>query len=202
MIEGDIVKDVHVGEALRAWCKQNNLTRQKLADKMELPKSNIDRMFAKATIDTNKLLDISHALDYNFFADFWGEEKVKWNIENMMLFDTPPSYIHIGNKIEMCLRERKVSQNQLAAHLGVQHPVVSKLLRKASIDSGRLVIISNFLKHDFFEDFYINVITNEVQENRFLLEKIADLEKTIELLQEENGLLKYRLAKYESQKND
>lgn len=199
MIEGNIVKDVHVGEALRAWCKRNNLTRQKLADKMELPKSNIDRMFAKPTIDTNRLLDISHALDHNFFAELWREEKGEYDIYEVSDTETLPSYIHIGNKIEMCLREKKISQNQLAAHLGVQHPVVSKLLRKNSIDSGRLVVISNFLKHDFFADFYIDVISNEVKEKRFLSEKVADLEKTIELLQEENSLLKQKIAKYEGQ---
>lgn len=199
MIEGNIVKDVHVGEALRAWCKRNNLTRQKLADKMELPKSNIDRMFAKPTIDTNRLLDISHALDHNFFAELWREEKGEYDIYEVSDTETLPSYIHIGNKIEMCLREKKISQNQLAAHLGVQHPVVSKLLRKKSIDSGRLVVISNFLKHDFFADFYIDVISNEVKEKRFLSEKVADLEKTIELLQEENSLLKQKIAKYEGQ---
>ena len=199
MIEGDIVKDIHVGEALRAWCKRNNLTRQKLADKMELPKSNIDRMFAKATIDTNKLLDISHALNHNFFAEFWRKEIEEYDIYELSDYETLPSYIHIGNKIEICLREKKISQNQLASQLGVQHPVVSKLLRKNSIDSGRLVIISNFLQHDFFADFYINVISNEVKENRFLSEKIVDLEKTIELLQEENNLLKQKLAIYENQ---
>ena len=199
MIEGNIVKDVHVGEAMRAWCKRNNLTRQKLADKMELPKSNIDRMFAKPTIDTNRLLDISHALDHNFFAELWREEKGEYDIYEVSDTETLPSYIHIGNKIEMCLREKKISQNQLAAHLGVQHPVVSKLLRKKSIDSGRLVVISNFLKHDFFADFYIDVISNEVKEKRFLSEKVADLEKTIELLQEENSLLKQKIAKYEGQ---
>ena len=199
MIEGDIVKDVHVGEAIRAWCKRNNLTRQKLADKMELPKSNIDRIFAKPTIDTNRLLDISHALDHNFFAEIWREEKDEFDIYEISNYETPPSYIHIGNKIEMCLREKKVSQNQLAAHLGVKQPVVSKLLRKDSIDSGRLVVISNFLNHDFFADFYINVISNEVKERRFLSEKVVDLEKIIQLLQEENNLLKQKLAKYEGQ---
>ena len=140
MIEGNIVKDVHVGEALRAWCKRNNLTRQKLADKMELPKSNIDRMFAKPTIDTNRLLDISHALDHNFFAELWREEKGEYDIYEVSDTETLPSYIHIGNKIEMCLREKKISQNQLAAHLGVQHPVVSKLLRKKDFFQKKLQI--------------------------------------------------------------
>ena len=178
MTEGDVVKDVHVGEALRAWCKRNNLTRQKLADKMELPKSNIDRIFSKPTIDTNKLLDFSLCLGCNFFAEMWGGRYIVDAETEMKYLDTTPSYIHIGNRIEICLREKKITQNQLATYLGVQRPVVSKLLRKDSIDSGRLVAISNYLGYDFFADFYINAVPNELKAKQFLQEKVTDLEKT------------------------
>ena len=69
MIEGDIVKEVHVGEALRLWCKKNNLTRQKLADLMNLPKSNIDRVLSKPSIETSKLIDLSRKLNHNFLQN-------------------------------------------------------------------------------------------------------------------------------------
>lgn len=197
MIKGGHIKDIHVGEALRVWCKRQNLTRQKLADKMKLPKSNIDRIFAKSSIDTNKLLDISCCLDYNFFAAFWGQQYFIDADTEMDYLMTTPSYIHIGHRIEMHLREKKITQNQLAAHLGVQHPVISKMLRKKSIDSERLVIISNYLEHDFFSDFYMNILSNMGDEKLFLQNKINDLEKTVELLQQENTILKQKLAKYE-----
>ena len=201
MIEGDIVKEVHVGEALRLWCKKNNLTRQKLADKMKLPKSNIDRIFAKSSIDTNKLLDISHCLDYNFFADFWGQKYIIDAETWMDYVTTPPSYIHIGHRIEMHLREKKITQNQLAAHLGVQHPVISKMLKKTSIDSGRLVIISNYLEHDFFSDFY-KINDPDEAENNSLTAGIKRYEHLVienNMLQSEVALLKEKIKSQQFQ---
>ena len=196
-MDNEIVPNIHIGEALRIWCKRNHLTRQKLADEMGLPKSNIDRILSKPTIETNKLLEFSHVLRCNFFAAFFGEQYFVDSETEMEYLDTTPSYIHIGQKIEICLKEKKRTQNQLADLLGVKHPVISKLLRKDSIDSGRLVMISNFLGHDFFVDFYKDIIPNIVSENTFLQDKIRNLENTIEKLQEENLLLKQKLSKYE-----
>ena len=158
MIEGDIVKEVHVGEALRLWCKKNNLTRQKLADLMNLPKSNIDRVLSKPSIETSKLIDLSRKLNHNFFAEFWSETSYDDLEKKGGFMKTPPTKINIGVEIGQYLKVNHITQNHLASALGVTHPVVSKLVKSRSIDTEKLVSISNILNHDFFRVFYIERI--------------------------------------------
>ncbi|WP_027454891.1 helix-turn-helix domain-containing protein [Xylanibacter brevis] len=155
MIEGDIVKEVHVGEALRLWCKKNNLTRQKLADLMNLPKSNIDRVLSKPSIETSKLIELSRKLNHNFFAEFWSETSYDDLEKEGVFLATPPQTINIGTIISLHLAGNHITQNQLASSLGVTHPVVSKLLKKESIDTDKLVTISNILNRNFFKEFYM-----------------------------------------------
>lgn len=150
-----MMKKIHVGEALRAWCKRNNLTRQKLADLVELPKSNIDRVFSKPSIETSKLADFSRRLNHNFFAEFWSDRSYDDLKKENGFMETPPESLNIGTSIWSYMLGNHIPQNKLATALGVTHPVVSKLLKKESIDTEKLVDISNFLNRDFFVEFYM-----------------------------------------------
>lgn len=150
-----MVKKIHVGDALRTWCKRNGLTRQKLADIMELPKSNIDRVFSKQSIETSKLEDFSKKLNHNFFAELWSDENYEDLKTQKGFLEIPPESLNIGTSIWEYMLENHIPQNQLATALGVTHPVVSKLLKKESIDTDKLVEISNFLNRDFFIEFYM-----------------------------------------------
>lgn len=155
MIKGNIVKDVHVGEALREWCKRNNLTRQKLADTVELPKSNIDRVFSKQSIEISKLVAFSKKLGHNFFAEFWSDKNYEDLKTEIGFLEIPPESLNIGTSIGGYMLAKHIPQIQLANALGVTHPVVSKLLRRESIETGKLEEISNFLHRDFFVEFYM-----------------------------------------------
>ena len=50
-----------------------------------------------------------------------------------------------------------MSQAKMAELLGLQQPVISKILNRQSIDSGKLTEISRILEHNFFLDFYGNI---------------------------------------------
>lgn len=200
MSDNIFVQDIHVGDSLRKWLKAHNFTRQQFAEIMGLYRSNTDRILRNPTIETDRLLHISLTFNYNFFEAFWGTEVIDESGDTL-------KPVHIGERIELKLKEKEITQYQLAEKLGIQQPVVSKLIKKESIDSGRLTAISNTLGYNFFLDFYgdyknayqrqahINNHTSEeynklLFENDHLKTKILDLEQTIERLQKELTLLK------------
>lgn len=49
----------------------------------------------------------------------------------------------------------KNDQSEFAHQLGVKQPEVSRLLKRADLDTGKLVVISNLLKYNFFEEFCV-----------------------------------------------
>lgn len=144
------IPDIHIGDSLRKWLKTHCITRQQFADAMGLPKSNIDRILFNPTIDTDKLIRISKVLQVNFFEEFWSDSVVDE-------FGNTLQSIHIGQKIEMYMKSVDMSQAKMAELLGLQQPVISKILNRQSIDSGKLTEISRILEHNFFLDFYGNI---------------------------------------------
>ena len=200
MSDNILVRDIHVGDSLRKWLKTHNFTRQQFAEIMGLYRSNTDRILRNPTIETDKLLHISLTLNYNFFQAFWGAEIVDESGETL-------KPVHIGERIELKLKEQDITQYQLAEELGIQQPVVSKLIKKESIDSGRLTAISNVLGYNFFLDFYgdyknayqrqVHISSHTLEEyNKLLFEnehlktKILDLEQMVGRLQKELASLK------------
>ena len=136
------IPDIHIGEEIRRWM-HGKMTRQQLADKLHLPKSNIDRMLSSKSMETDKLLKICKLTGENFFARYGNHIDIA--NENIRVS-------HIGNEIWSWLDLNNISQNQLANALGVTHPVISKMIKKSSIDTDRLVQVSNILEHNFFTD--------------------------------------------------
>ena len=59
--------------------------------------------------------------------------------------------VNIGEEIRKKMAEKKVFQKHLATFLKSQQPLIHKLLTKKSIDTEKLVKISNFLGYNFFK---------------------------------------------------
>lgn len=61
--------------------------------------------------------------------------------------------VHVGQAIEEVLRLKQITQAQFAEMLNKTQPTVNALLKKSSIDTERLKVISLVLDYNFFEDF-------------------------------------------------
>ncbi len=61
--------------------------------------------------------------------------------------------VHVGQAIEEVLRLKQITQAQFAEMLNKTQPTVNALLKKSSIDTERLKVISLILDYNFFEDF-------------------------------------------------
>ena len=148
------IPNINIGSLITREFKRSGMTQAEFARKLNIPPSNVTRIFKKETIETSKLIVLCGILDYNFFSDYCGDSD---NAKNGYSLNRD---IQIGTNIESRLRNIKMTQVEFANYLGVKQPVVSRILKKESIDTGRLVEISKILSYNFFSDFY-NIVNQE-----------------------------------------
>lgn len=75
------------------------------------------------------------------------------------------SKIHIGALIGTRIKECGMSYAEFARHLCVERTTVYNILRSKSIDTERLIRISNILNYDFLRKVYLS---NEKEERNTL----------------------------------
>lgn len=148
------VPNINIGSLIVREFKRSGMTQAEFARRLNIPPSNVTRIFKKETIETSKLMELCDILGYNFFSEYCCD------LENAKKGYSLKREIQIGTNIESRLRDIKMTQVEFANHLGVKQPVVSRILKKESIDTGRLAEISKILSYNFFSDFY-NIVNQE-----------------------------------------
>ena len=144
-----MLQDIHVGNELRRWLRTHNITWEQFAEAMGTYKTKVGRIMNSPTIETEELYKISKTLQFNFFEKFWGDDKIDE-------FGDTLQDLHIGQEIDNYLKSKDITQAKLAESMGVLPSQVTRIIKKHSIDSGKLTLISNILDHNFFLDFYGN----------------------------------------------
>lgn len=167
-----MIESINIGEKIREIIAEKGISQAQLGRMLKKPATYITRLLNKETIDTENLIVICLHLKYNLFADFSKSEML--DEEYQCIIDIKndnddiwsPGCIllrpHIGNKIVDILKHKKVTQAELGDYLGVSHQEVSRLLKNNSIDTGKLVLISNFLKYNFFGCYYLRENSEEM----------------------------------------
>lgn len=78
---------IHIGELIRERLCEIERTPTWLAKKINCDRTNIHKIFQRASIDTELLARISKALDYNFFIDLSknksSKRKQQWSCKYM-----------------------------------------------------------------------------------------------------------------------
>ncbi len=83
--------------------------------------------------------------------------------------------IHIGKQVKLVLEAKGISVTEFAKRINKSRENVYSIFNRKSIDTGLLIKISEVLEFDFF---------------RSLSKSYAELEQTVQVLMEENELLK------------
>lgn len=139
-----ILADIHVGNIISTWLKKNIITKSKFAEIMELPKTNAGRLLSNKSMELSKLVDVCKRLQHNFIADICEEPKYVGYLEFAPL--------NIGRTIETRLKILNMTQVEFAKLMGIYQSDVSKLLKKESISTDKLIKISLALDHNFFRE--------------------------------------------------
>lgn len=167
-----MLADVNIGKLIREIISKKKISQAQFGRMLEKPATYVTRLLNKETVDTETLCDICSCLKYNFFADFSKPEIL--DEEYQCLIDLKDEnddiwspgcvlyHPHIGNSIMEILKQKKKTQVELGNFLGVSHQEVSRLLKNKSIDTGKLVLISNFLNYNFFNCYYYLYTSGEV----------------------------------------
>ncbi|MDE5878322.1 MAG: helix-turn-helix transcriptional regulator, partial [Muribaculaceae bacterium] len=68
------INPIHIGKEIESRMHYLRLSKSEFGRKIGIPQQNVNRILGKESIDTDKLVRISEALNYNFFALFCNDE--------------------------------------------------------------------------------------------------------------------------------
>ena len=195
----NIFDDFNIGEMVKKQLRIKKISQEQLSVMLGIPKTNTNRLLGNSSIDTDKLNKICEAIDYNFYAEICND----WGRVQVVELTRP----HVGNLIAKRMAEMGITQYQLATYLGTKQPYVSTLLKKASMDTKKLLILSQAMKYSFFKDFYHGLFQNNMpsgDNNEDVIEARPVLLDRYERLVIENDRLKARIRLLEEllKKND
>lgn len=141
-LNGDFIENLHTGSLIETWIRDHHITKTKFAELMDLPQTNAGRLLKNKSMDIGKLIKVCQVLKHNFFADICEKPQYADNIE------IEP--VNIGRAIENRLKIQGITQTEFAKKMGMHQPDVSRLLKKDSIDTEKLIRISQILNFNFF----------------------------------------------------
>lgn len=64
------VAEINIGLRIEQRINELGFSKSEFGRRIGIPQQNVNRILAKSNIDTDKLILISNALDYNFFSDY------------------------------------------------------------------------------------------------------------------------------------
>ena len=146
MTEGSKLTDIHIGAAIDLWIRTHKITQSKFAQMIGKPATNAARLLKKKSMDTLLLQSISMVLKHNFFREFCKDMPYEEpEIETIV--------VNIGESINRRLKEIKMTQTEFASLLKIKQPDVSRILKRDSIDTEKLAVISELLGYNFFKEY-------------------------------------------------
>lgn len=88
-------KSIHIGFEIRKKLQELKLSKTEFGKRIGIPQQNVNRILEKDSIDTNKLIQISAALDFNFFSLYCEESDVMATDHSAIAFHAPATAIYI-----------------------------------------------------------------------------------------------------------
>ena len=146
MIEGSKLTDIHIGAAVDLWIRTHKITQSMFAQMIGKPATNAARLLKKKSMDTLLLQSISMVLKHNFFREFCKDLPYEEP-------ETETIVVNIGESINRRLKEIKMTQTEFASLLKIKQPDVSRILKRDSIDTEKLAVISELLGYNFFKEY-------------------------------------------------
>jgi transcriptional regulator with XRE-family HTH domain len=85
------LKVINIGLRIEQRLNELGMSKAEFGRLIGIQQQNVNRILSKTSIDTDKLIEISEALDYNFFGDFGARDI---NAENGSIAAGDNSHIH------------------------------------------------------------------------------------------------------------
>ena len=108
--------NVNIGLAIEQRVNELGISKSELARRLGIAQQNVNKVvFSKESLDTAKLMEISKALDYNFF-----ELYANISMKKTSLFNT--------SKLQSLINERGLGNIEFASKIGVTRSELANIL--------------------------------------------------------------------------
>lgn len=166
---------VNIGSRITEKLGDIGMSKAELSRALGMNQSNLNKLLNRGSMETDKLVEISKAMKYNFFKEFCRSSD--FIMEYLSDEEFYISEVNIGQLIDKRIKELGLTQKQVAekvsqvwesfheqflelakfgsvGEFGFRQQYVSTVTKRSSIDTSLLFLISCALEMNFFEFFY------------------------------------------------
>lgn len=124
---------INVGLAIEQRINELGITKSEFGRRIGIPNQNVNRVLSKSSIDSDKLVEICNALDYDFFKLFSSSvEETKTSLLNIL-------------KLKAILKEKGIGEIKLASMLGISRSDVEAIMGGKDLTLGLVERIAEAL---------------------------------------------------------
>ena len=151
-------RQLSLGERIINRLEELKMSMAEFARLMDMDQSNLKKYLQKPDMDTGRLVQISQSLRYNFFMEFCDEGKFSDLKDDHFYINDK---VKIGNHIKRTCKGLNMTQEEFAIKLTealndgntYRQSDVSKIFSRGTVNTTRLMVVSQILNHNFFEDY-------------------------------------------------
>lgn len=126
-------RSINVGLAIEQRINELGITKSEFGRRIGIPNQNVNRVLSKSSIDSDKLVEICNALDYDFFKLFSSSvEETKTSLLNIL-------------KLKAILKEKGIGEIKLASMLGISRSDVEAIMEGNDLTLGLVERIAEVL---------------------------------------------------------
>lgn len=126
-------RSINVGLAIEQRINELGITKSEFGRRIGIPNQNVNRVLSKSSIDSDKLVEICNALDYDFFKLFSSSvEETKTSLLNIL-------------KLKAILKEKGIGEIKLASMLGISRSEVEAIMEGCDLTLGLVERIAEVL---------------------------------------------------------
>lgn len=117
-------KTINVGLAIEQRINELGITKSEFGRRIGIPNQNVNRVLSRSSIDSDKLVEICNALDYDFFKLFSSSvDENKTSLLNIL-------------KVKAILKEKGIGEIKLASMLGISRSEVEAIMEGNDLPLG------------------------------------------------------------------
>lgn len=152
------IEKVNIGLLIEQKMNELDISKSELARRAGIANQNINRMLERHSIDTEKLVVISEALDFNFFDCFHSYKSASANnggVEEDYNEHYSTTDISFGVKIKELASKNNLEIPQLAEKLGKSKQAVYDMISKDDVNTSILRAVAEIFDvplSSFFAD--------------------------------------------------
>lgn len=126
-------RSINVGLAIEQRINELGITKSEFGRRIGIPNQNVNRVLSRSSIDSDKLVEICNALDYDFFKLFSSSvEETKTSLLNIL-------------KLKAILKEKGIGEIKLASMLGISRSEVEAIMEGCDLTLGLVERIAEVL---------------------------------------------------------